>query len=208
MSVQAALCDARFFPLHDRKNPPNALFNVYQTSDGDWLLIVVQSKDWPLLATGIGRPDLPSDGRFADDATRAANSAPLTGVLDDVFASQPLAQWREALDRVRITYGIVRAPSEVINDPQLLANGIIVPLQGVGGRLKCTVSSPLQVRDVPKVPARRAPDLGEHNEEVLKQLGFTGEEIDDLRAGGAIPTSHHEMKISHEIPVRRRVLLL
>jgi len=50
-----------------------------------------------------------------------------------------------------------------------------------------TVSSPLQVRDVPKVSARRAPDLGQHNEEVLKQLGFTGREIDDLRAGGAIP---------------------
>jgi formyl-CoA transferase len=191
MSVQAALCDATFFPLHDRKNPPNATLNVYQTSDGNWFLIVVQSKDWPALATGIGRPDLLSDARFADDASRAANSAPLTEVLDEVFTSQPLAHWREALDRARITYGVVRAPHELIDDPQLLANDIIVPLEGGGEHLKLTVSSPLRVRSVPKVSARRAPDLGEHNEEVLKQLGFNGDEIDDLRAGGAIPHAQH-----------------
>src|SRR5882672_9327511 len=136
MSVQAALCDATFFPLHDRKNPPNAALNVYQASDGNWFLIVVQSKDWPALATGIGRQDLLVDARFADDAKRAANSAALMQILDDVFASQPFAYWREALDRARITYGVVRAPSEVIKDLQLLANDIIVPLEGGGELLK------------------------------------------------------------------------
>src|SRR5712671_6679057 len=189
--VQAALCDAKFFPLHDRKSPPNALLNVYQAADDNWFLIVVQSKDWPALATGIGRPDLLLDARFADDAKRAANSAPLTEVLDEVFMSQPLAHWREALDRARITYGVVRAPNEVIDDPQLLANDIIVPLEGGGEHMRLTVSSPMQIRDVAKVPARRAPDLGEHNDEVLKQLGFTGDEIGGLRAGGAIPDAGH-----------------
>src|SRR5580704_5647111 len=58
MYIQAALCGAKFFPLHERKNPPNAIFNVYQTSDDQWFLIIVQDKDWPALATGIGRPDL------------------------------------------------------------------------------------------------------------------------------------------------------
>jgi len=187
MSVQAALCDATFFPQHDRKNPPNAAFNVYQTSDGSWFLIVVQSKDLPALAAAIGRPDLLSDTRFADDAKRAANAAQLTEILDEVFASQPLAHWREALDRAHITYGVVRAPHELISDPQLLANDILVPLSGAGEHMKLTVSSPLKVHDVSKVPARRAPDLGEHNDEVLEQLGFTIDEIDALRAGGAVP---------------------
>jgi crotonobetainyl-CoA:carnitine CoA-transferase CaiB-like acyl-CoA transferase len=191
MSVQAALCGARFFPLHDRKNPPNAIFNVYQTSDDNWFLIVVQAKDWPALATGIGRSDLLLNARFTDDAKRAANSAQLTEILDAVFTSQPLAHWREVLEHAHITYGVVRAPSEVINDPQLLANDIIVPLAGAGERLKFTVSSPLQVHDVPKVPAMRAPELGEHNEEILQQLGFDANEIDGLRAKGAIPHAWH-----------------
>src|SRR6202171_4139224 len=104
MSIQAALCGAKFFPLHDRKNPPNAIFNVYQTSDDHWFLIVVQAKDWAALATGIGHPELLLDARFVDDATRAANSAKLAEILDSVFTSEPLAHWREVLDRARITY--------------------------------------------------------------------------------------------------------
>jgi len=187
MFVQAALCGAQFFPLHDRKSPPNAIFNVYQTSDDHWILIVVQAKDWPALATGLGRPELLKDGRFADDATRGANSAKLSEILDEVFTSQPLAHWREALDHAHITYGIARSPSEATTDPQLLANDIIVPLEGAGEHLKSTVSSPLKVHGVSKVPARRAPNLGEHNEEVLKQLGFTHDEIETFQASGAIP---------------------
>jgi crotonobetainyl-CoA:carnitine CoA-transferase CaiB-like acyl-CoA transferase len=104
-----------------------------------------------------------------------------------VFASQPLAHWREALDGAHITFGVVRSPAEVINDPQLRANDIVVPIEGAGENLKFTISSPMQVHDVTKVPAKRAPEIGEHNDEVLKQLGFTTEEIGDLRANGAIP---------------------
>ena len=75
----------------------------------------------------------------------------------------------------------------MINDPQLRANDIIVPLEGAGGKLTSTISSPIQVHGVAKAPARRAPAIGEHNEEVLKQLGFSAAEIDGLRASGAIP---------------------
>src|ERR1700723_1405257 len=88
--VQAALCNAKFYPLHDRRNPPNAIFNVYQTSDGRWFLIVMQPKDWPALPSAIDRPELLSDPRFADDAARAKNSAQLAAILDHVFPSQTL----------------------------------------------------------------------------------------------------------------------
>ncbi len=85
----------------------------------------------------------------------------------------------------------MRHPSQAIDDPQLLANEIIVPLEGAGEHLKSTVSSPLKVHGVSKVPARRAPNLGEHNEEVLKQLGFTSAEIGSFQASGAIPQVRH-----------------
>src|SRR6201994_2560493 len=65
--IQAALCGAKFFPLHDRKSPPNPILNVYRTSDNYWFLIVVQAKDWPALAKAVGRPDLVSDVRFLDE---------------------------------------------------------------------------------------------------------------------------------------------
>jgi crotonobetainyl-CoA:carnitine CoA-transferase CaiB-like acyl-CoA transferase len=69
----------------------------------------------------------------------------------------------------------------------LRANDIVVPLEGAGEGLTSTISSPIQVHGVSKVPARRAPRIGEHNHEVLSELGFTTEDIDGLRASGAIP---------------------
>ena len=98
-----------------------------------------------------------------------------------------MTHWLEVFERAHLTFGVVLAPSEVIKDPQLRANDIVVPLDGAGGNLKFTISSPLQVHDVAKVPASRAPELGEHSEEVLKQLGFNTNDIESLRASGTVP---------------------
>jgi len=98
-----------------------------------------------------------------------------------------MSHWYEVFNGVHVTFGAVRGPQEVINDPQLRANDIIVPLDGAGGKLTSTISSPLQVHGVAKVPAKRAPKIGEHNDEVLRQLGFSAAEIDSLHASGAVP---------------------
>jgi crotonobetainyl-CoA:carnitine CoA-transferase CaiB-like acyl-CoA transferase len=66
-------------------------------------------------------------------------------------------------------------------------NDIVVPLEGVGGTLTSTVSSPIQVHGVSKAPARRAPGIGEHGKRVLEQLGFSATEVDALRASRAVP---------------------
>jgi formyl-CoA transferase len=115
-----------------------------------------------------------------------ANMPALTAILDDIFCAKPMAHWYEVFNGVHVTFGAVRGPQEVINDPQLLANDIIVPLNGAGGKLTSTISSPIQVHGVTKVPAQRGPGIGEHNEQVLRQLGFTAKEIDGLHESGAI----------------------
>jgi len=134
----------------------------------------------------IGRPDLLTDPRFSDPAKAAANGAALAGILYEAFSTQPMAHWREVFEQAHITFGDVKAPADVINDPQLRANDIVVPLEGAGNKVTSTISSPMQVRGVAKVPAKRAPELGEHTDEVLRQLGFASAEIEDLRAGGAV----------------------
>jgi crotonobetainyl-CoA:carnitine CoA-transferase CaiB-like acyl-CoA transferase len=187
--VQAALCDATFFPLHDRLKPPNAMLNVYRTSDDTWFLIVLTPDKWPALAKGIGRPDLLTDERFADPAKQGVNAAALAAILDELFASQPMSHWRDVFDQGHLTYGVVRAPSEVVKDPQLRENDIVVPLEGAGGNLKLTISSPMQVHDMAKVPAKRAPEIGEHSEEILQELGFGTKEIDGLRGSGVFRTA-------------------
>jgi crotonobetainyl-CoA:carnitine CoA-transferase CaiB-like acyl-CoA transferase len=187
--IQAALCKANFFGLHDRKHPANAAFNVYRTSDDTWFLLVVTPDKLAAVAKAIGRADLLTDLRFADPAKLMQNMPQLTAILDEVFGSQPMAHWDEVLSGVRVPFGVVRGPQEVINDPQLKANDIVVPLEDAGENIKFTVSSPMQVHGVAKEPARRAPKIGEHNEEVLQELGFDAKEIERLHTGGVMGTS-------------------
>jgi crotonobetainyl-CoA:carnitine CoA-transferase CaiB-like acyl-CoA transferase len=187
VSIAGALAGATFYPLHDRQSPSNATLNPYKTSDGSWFMLVVTPDKFTALATGIGRPDLVADPRFSDPAKQATNAAQLRVILDDVFAKQPMQHWRQVFDQAHITYGAILDPAEVVNDPQLRANDIVVPLEGAGGKLTHAISSPMQVHGVAKESARRAPGLGEHNDEILKQLGFDAAQIEKLYAGGTVP---------------------
>jgi formyl-CoA transferase len=186
VAISAALAGAKFAPQHDRKNPANVAMNVYKSSDDVWFVLVVTPDKIPAVLEGIGRPDLLKDPRFSDPKALAANRRQLTAIVDEIFCSQPISHWREVLDKAHIPYGLVRDPQDVIKDPQLQANNIVVPLEGAGENIKLTVSSPIQVHGVAKVAAKRAPDLGEHDDEVLKELGFAANEIEQLRASGVI----------------------
>jgi crotonobetainyl-CoA:carnitine CoA-transferase CaiB-like acyl-CoA transferase len=187
VSIQAALCEAKFFGLHDRKHPANAALNVYRSADDVWFVLIITPDKVAAVAHAVGRTDLLSDPRFSDPAKLMQNMSQLSAILDELFSSQAMAHWYEVFSGVHVTFGAVRGPQEVTCDPQLRMNEIVVPLEGVGGKLTSTVSSPIQVHGVTKVPARRGPSLGEHNEQVLEQLGFSAAEIDSLHASGAVP---------------------
>jgi len=106
--VQAALCNASFYPLHDRKNPPSMLMNVYRASDDSWFLLSARAVEWPALAKGIGRPDLLTDPRFNDAAEAGSEFGTAHAILDEVFGAQPMAHWHEVFAQAGITFGRVR----------------------------------------------------------------------------------------------------
>ncbi|MET8126830.1 CoA transferase [Streptomyces sp. NPDC005065] len=184
--VAGALAGGTPFELHDRKAPANPLINPYRTADGEWFMLVASPPHWPGLTRAIGHPELLEDPRFADVEGFVKNSTALSELLDAEFRTQPFAHWKDALGRERVTYSLIQTPEQAAQDPQLRANDIVVPLEGVSG-LEETISSPVNLRGVPKVPAKRAPDLGEHNDEILAELGFGPAEIAELRAQGTIP---------------------
>ena len=190
VSIQAALCGANFYGLHDRTHPANAALNVYRSSDGTWFVLIVTPDKLAAVAKAIGRADLLTDPRFSDPAQLMQNMSQLAEILDELFKSQPMTHWYDMFSGVHVTFGAVRGPQEVITDQQLSLNDIIVPLEGAGGTLTSTISSPIQVHGVSKVPARRAPTLGEHNEEVLKELGFSASEIKGLGASTPAPPAN------------------
>ena len=161
--------------------------NTYKSSDGTWFVLVATPDKVPAVLKAMGREDILTDPRFSDPAKLAQNRPQLTAILDEIFGSQPMSHWYEVFNGVHVPFGAVHGPQEVINDPQLRANDIVVPLEGAGEKLTSTISSPIQVHGVSKVPAGRAPGIGEHNDEVLKELGFASDDIEALRASGAVP---------------------
>ncbi|MFE6548312.1 CaiB/BaiF CoA transferase family protein [Streptomyces sp. NPDC057746] len=179
--VAGALATGTPFELHDRNAPVTALTNPYRTADGRWFMPATSSVHWPGLARAVERPELLEDPRFADVEGLVNNAAAVSEVLDAAFRSQPFAHWRDALDRERITFSLIQTPEKAAQDVQLRANDVVVPLEGVSD-LKETVSSPIDLRGVPKVSAKRAPDLGEHNDEVPAERGFSPADIVRLRS--------------------------
>ena len=186
VSIQAALAGAKFPPMHDRLHPASAAMNVYQSSDGTWFVLIITPDKFVTVVKAIGRADLLTDPRFSSPAQIMANITPLTAIFDELFGTQPMAHWHSVFAGLNVTFGEVRGPQEVIDDPQLRENEIIVPLAGAGGKLTTTISSPIKVHGINKVPARRAPELGEQTAEILGELGFDAKSIESFRESGAI----------------------
>jgi crotonobetainyl-CoA:carnitine CoA-transferase CaiB-like acyl-CoA transferase len=153
-------------------------------------VLAQQDRDWPELTNVIGRPELLSDERFSGVRKRSANAGALATILDEAFKSKPLSHWKDVFSKTRITVGVVQTLEEAVHDEQMIANNILVPLQGVDREIR-TVNSPMQVIGADKVSPRRAPNVGEHTAEVLLELGFSEEKVEALQANGAAPQGAH-----------------
>ncbi|MSO65899.1 MAG: CoA transferase [Alphaproteobacteria bacterium] len=168
-----------------REEAPNALANHYQTSDGRWFIMALFNEQRQLrgLLAAIGREELANDPRFATNAARKQNAPALVKVLDEVFATRPLAEWRRVLDGVGVTFGIVGTVDEVLDDAQMVHAGALVPFADGQG---LTVSAPFHIDGEDKTPPRRAPGLGQHSDAVLAEAGYSVDEIGKLRSLGVL----------------------
>ncbi|KUM99546.1 hypothetical protein AQI95_38080 [Streptomyces yokosukanensis] len=188
MWLQAVMVGAKAPRPIDRADPPNALANMYRTADDRWIVLVFANEDKqvPLFLKAIGRPEAAQNPRYADSASRRAHSGEIAALLDKTFATRTLAEWREALDTAGLTYGVVQTLEECARDPQLLANRVFVPIDDGSDTPHLTVDSPVRLDQEPKVRPRPAPDLGEHTDSVLHDLGFDDAGIEELRKAEAV----------------------
>ena len=183
-SVQAALCGDRVVPQPPREMAQNALRTHYQCQDGRWLLLSIASDEWrwDKFKTCMADAAL-DDPRFATVERRDQHASELLAVLDRVFATRELAYWRQVLDDAGIIFGIVAETQDIAEDEQALAAGHLVPFVDADFM---TINSPIEIRGQQKIPPRRAPRVGEHSDEVLREAGYAETEIAALRESGIV----------------------
>jgi len=185
--VASKLFEGMATPSFNRASSPNPLVNVYKTADDRFLTLIMLEADkyWPDLCQHIGRPELIDDPRFADAATRFENRAECVRLLDETFASHTLAEWRERLATVAGVWAPVQTAREVHDDPQVAANGYIPQVDVGEGQSLGLVANPVQFDEVAPT-LRRAPEHGQHTEEVLLEMGVSWEEIAAYKESAAI----------------------
>ena len=182
--IQARLCGTLFPPRPPREESVSALGNLYRTSDDRFFMLALASdRQWPALAQAVGMSELVEDARFVGPEERRVNALMLMEILDSVFSRRTLAEWRAVLDAAGLTFGVVGTVAEIVEDPQALANGFLRPL-GETGML--TVDSPFSLSGAEKLPVAMAPGFGEHSGEILREAGYSNEEIAALRAARVV----------------------
>jgi crotonobetainyl-CoA:carnitine CoA-transferase CaiB-like acyl-CoA transferase len=187
--IQAALCGGKPYVPPTHAGSGNSLVNHYVCSCGRglYLAMVQEPVEWERFTRAIGKPELAQDPRFKELPLRRANAPALTKILDEVFASRSLSDWRAELDRHQITFGVIQRIEDLPHDPQLAANGILREMSGPGVRPGLrTVDSPIQLDGVSKAPARRPPALGEHGREILQSIGYGPDRIAALVRDGVL----------------------
>jgi crotonobetainyl-CoA:carnitine CoA-transferase CaiB-like acyl-CoA transferase len=165
----------------------NPLVGSYRTKDGRHIQLVFLQPDryWPDFCRVIGRPELADDARFADMASRRENAEACVAELDREFAARTFDEWKAILARLDAPWAPVQSVAELLDDPQVVANGYIGDVVVDGATAYRLPAVPVQLDGRPP-PLRRAPEHGEDTEALLIEAGYGWDQITALKESGVI----------------------
>jgi crotonobetainyl-CoA:carnitine CoA-transferase CaiB-like acyl-CoA transferase len=176
------------FPRKVRATAGNPIYNHYRCKDDKWLVLAHLQPDvyWPKICRALDMVGLEKDSRFSTVEKRTENAAELIKIMDEKFATRDRSEWIDILQRESCICTPIQSPYEVSNDPQALANNYFINVEHPEWGQTKMVGFPWQFSETPACWQRRAPGFGEHTEDVLKEIGYSAEEIKEFKQRGSI----------------------
>ena len=167
--------------------PGIAPSNLYPCKDGAYVLIAGNADSlYRRLMSAIGREDLRDDPALAKNDGRAAQMEKIDAAIAQWSSRFSQSEVLSAMDKAEVPAGRIYSAADIAADPHFAARGMIVDtLAGDGEPLKVPGVVP-RLEGTPGALRAPAPKLGEHTDEVLKEIGFTAEQIADLRKNGTL----------------------
>ena len=156
-------------------------YGVLETADGYIALVGVLPDKRQALYEAAGVPELIEDERFAPIIYTTEIRQELFRLLADGFKAKTTDEWAEILDRIEVRYAPVNDYEQAASDPLVITNKYIVELEDFNGETRRVVGSPIKMSDTPTSPSASAPELGQHTEEILLELGYSWEQIGEMR---------------------------
>lgn len=174
--------------IHDRTKARSPLVNTYRSQDGQWFQLAMLQADlhWSGFCRAIERPELENDPRFNTLETRAVNCEELVRILDEIFAARTMQEWARRFRENGCIYGRIQTPEEVLTDPQAIANDFFAEIEHPAVGKTKLVTTPVKFRQNPASVRTAAPEVGQHTEEILLDLGYEWDDIARLKEERAI----------------------
>jgi formyl-CoA transferase len=160
---------------------------VLKTADGSVIVACGNDNLFRKFCEVAGKPALADDARFATNGKRVANRAELTRILSEIMVTRSMREWLDALEAAGVPCGPINTLEQVFAEPQAIARGLKMEMPHPTAGKVSLVRSPMRFSETPVQHEVPPPTLGQHTDEVLKDLlKKNPSEIARLRSEGIV----------------------